>query len=329
MLVRKRGVGTQVMHPKLHRPIELTSLYDDLAKAGRRPRTVVISLEVLPATDTVASALGVPDGTEVTSVTRLRFVDDVPLALMYNAVPVDVLRPTVRDLEEQGLYPLLRNAGFAPRMATQVIVGPRAAHGGRGTQLGERRGCSAQLTMTRTAGRHWLTRSGAGSHIRFRRAGTGGPSSSSLAYDDLARGLPEGSSGCDIDRLPQRIVDMRRRPAQRGRWRSRVCAAARRPSSRSGSPGPRALDVHTAMSGVVIRSSACRNAPPPGDVVPAPDREQKSQEELLGQRATSARGPPQRPSASGSSARTRPKRSSSTPLIRAAGLIRVSLAAAL
>ena len=149
MLVRKRGVGTQVMHPKLHRPIELTSLFDDLAKAGRRPRTVVISLEVLPATDTVASALGVPDGTEVTSVTRLRYAGDEPLALMYNAVPVDVLRPTVQDLEEHGLYPLLRNAGFAPRMATQVI-GARAATAVEARKLGERRG-AALLTMTRTA----------------------------------------------------------------------------------------------------------------------------------------------------------------------------------
>ena len=36
MLVRKRGVGTQVVHPKVRRPVELTSLYDDLAQD--RPR---------------------------------------------------------------------------------------------------------------------------------------------------------------------------------------------------------------------------------------------------------------------------------------------------
>ena len=37
LLVRKRGVGTQVVHAKVRRQVELTSLYDDLAKASRDP----------------------------------------------------------------------------------------------------------------------------------------------------------------------------------------------------------------------------------------------------------------------------------------------------
>ena len=41
MLVRRRGVGTQIVHPKVRRPVELTSLYDDLAKTGRAPRTEI------------------------------------------------------------------------------------------------------------------------------------------------------------------------------------------------------------------------------------------------------------------------------------------------
>src|SRR6185437_12009546 len=32
LLVRKRGVGTQVLHPKVQRQVELTSLYEDLAQ---------------------------------------------------------------------------------------------------------------------------------------------------------------------------------------------------------------------------------------------------------------------------------------------------------
>ena len=38
MLVRKRGVGTQVVHAPIRRTVELTSLYDDLKRAGRHPR---------------------------------------------------------------------------------------------------------------------------------------------------------------------------------------------------------------------------------------------------------------------------------------------------
>ena len=35
LLVRKRGIGTQVVHTKVTREVELTSLWDDLAKNGR------------------------------------------------------------------------------------------------------------------------------------------------------------------------------------------------------------------------------------------------------------------------------------------------------
>ena len=37
-LVRRRAVGTQVVHPKVRRPVELTSLYDDLITSGKQPR---------------------------------------------------------------------------------------------------------------------------------------------------------------------------------------------------------------------------------------------------------------------------------------------------
>lgn len=149
LLVRKRGVGTQIVHPKVRRPVELSSLYDDLAKSGQQPRTEIRTLEVGPAPDHVAEALGVPQGTEVTWLERLRFAAGEPLALMHNAVPVDVLRLRRDDLEQRGLYELLRAAGYVPRMAEQV-VGARAATSAEARLLGDARGAPV-LTMTRTA----------------------------------------------------------------------------------------------------------------------------------------------------------------------------------
>src|SRR5688500_18778801 len=73
MLVRKRGIGTQIVHPKVRRPVELSSLYDDLAKSGKQPTTRIRHLDVRPAPDHVAEALGVPEGTEVTWCERIRF----------------------------------------------------------------------------------------------------------------------------------------------------------------------------------------------------------------------------------------------------------------
>src|SRR6476661_2624766 len=91
MLVRKRGVGTQIVHPKVRRPVELSSLYDDLVKTGQSPITEVLDFSVGPATKRMAERYGVPEGLEVTWFDRLRYAGGEPLALMHNAVPTTVL----------------------------------------------------------------------------------------------------------------------------------------------------------------------------------------------------------------------------------------------
>jgi DNA-binding GntR family transcriptional regulator len=149
VLIRKRGAGTQIVHPKVRRPVELTSLYDDLAKSGQKPRTEVRTLWVGPAPDHVAEALGLDGDAHVTWIERLRFADGEPLAIMHNAVPVAVLPLGHADLEGHGLYELLRAAGYAPRMASQV-VGARVATTAEARVLGDVRGAPL-LTMTRTA----------------------------------------------------------------------------------------------------------------------------------------------------------------------------------
>jgi DNA-binding GntR family transcriptional regulator len=149
MLVRRRGVGTQVVHPKVRRPVELTSLWDDLAKTGRAPRTEVRSLEVGPASESVAATLGLAAGLEVTTVERIRYAGDEPLAIMHNVVPVDVVRLDPEELQGRGLYELLRAAGRMPRIASQV-VGAKAASAVEARLLGDARG-APMLTMTRTA----------------------------------------------------------------------------------------------------------------------------------------------------------------------------------
>ena len=65
LLVRRRGVGTQVVHSQVKRPLELSSLYDDLLAAGQRPTTRVLCNDTVPATAEIAAALAVPEGGEV------------------------------------------------------------------------------------------------------------------------------------------------------------------------------------------------------------------------------------------------------------------------
>ena len=149
LLVRKRGVGTQVVHTKVQRQVELTSLYDDLAKACRDPHTRVLSFATEPAPDALALELGVPVGTAVYVFERLRYAGAEPLAIMRNHVPADLLRLAPEDLEEQGLYNLLRANGLNLRIAKQSI-GARAATAVEARALGETKGAPL-LTMVRWA----------------------------------------------------------------------------------------------------------------------------------------------------------------------------------
>jgi GntR family transcriptional regulator len=149
LLVRKRGVGTQVVHAKVRRPVELTSLWDDLAKTGRHPHTRVLDFAVQPASDALALELGIPEGTDVYAFERLRYAEDEPLAIMRNHVPADVLRITPEDLEVHGLYNLLRANGVSLRIAKQSI-GARAATAAEARALDETKGAPL-LTMVRAA----------------------------------------------------------------------------------------------------------------------------------------------------------------------------------
>ena len=55
LLVRRRGLGTTVANRKVHRRVALSSLYDDLAREGRTPRTVLLEHEIV--TDDAAAAV--------------------------------------------------------------------------------------------------------------------------------------------------------------------------------------------------------------------------------------------------------------------------------
>jgi DNA-binding GntR family transcriptional regulator len=147
-LVRKRGLGTQVVHPKLRRPVGLTSLYDDLALSGKDPRTSVRSLKTVPAADAVAHTLGIDEGSPVVAFERLRYADDEPLALMHNWIPVGLVELSAELLERTGLYQLMRASGLRLHLASQAI-GARASTPTEARLLAAPKG-EPLLTMRRT-----------------------------------------------------------------------------------------------------------------------------------------------------------------------------------
>ena len=134
LLVRRRGVGTTVANRKVHRRFELSSLFDELKRAGRAPHTTVLQLERVQ---------------EPLSIVRLRLVEDKPLALLHNWLPPDYFDLTREELEATGLYDALRTRGAKPVVARQSI-GARMPTSAERRHL-NLRGGQPVLTMTRMA----------------------------------------------------------------------------------------------------------------------------------------------------------------------------------
>jgi DNA-binding GntR family transcriptional regulator len=149
LVVRKRGVGTQVVNAPIRRTVELTSLYDDLTRSGLRPTTSVLALELVPVDENGAQRLNLPVGHRVWHLERLRSAKDEPLALMCNLVPEAVTDLAGADLERTGLYEHFRSQAINLRVAHQVI-GARIVDAREAKLLGIRRG-DPVLTMERTS----------------------------------------------------------------------------------------------------------------------------------------------------------------------------------
>ncbi len=122
LLVRKRGVGTQVVRSQFRRDERLSSLNEDLAKAGKQPSTQLLEFSIGTLDPDVRDAI---DAVEVTDrefikIRRLRLADDVPLAILTNYLPAQ-FQINEADLVRRGLYACLRSLGVNLKIAHQRI----------------------------------------------------------------------------------------------------------------------------------------------------------------------------------------------------------------
>ena len=149
LLVRRRGIGTQVVHGRVTRSVELTSLFEDLAASGKTPSTELLDLRTEAADARLAERLAIDEGSEVLYIRRVRLADDVPVAVLINWLPAEYTDLTRDDLSSHGLCQLLRARGVGIRVAKQRI-GARKASVEEARLLNLDRG-SAVLTMDRAA----------------------------------------------------------------------------------------------------------------------------------------------------------------------------------
>jgi GntR family transcriptional regulator len=89
ILVRQRGVGTQVVSEQIARPPLVGSLFDDLTESGRFPTTTVLSHERVVADTDLAEQLGIERGGHVVFLERCRYAEGRRLAILRSWLPVD------------------------------------------------------------------------------------------------------------------------------------------------------------------------------------------------------------------------------------------------
>lgn len=148
LLVRRRGLGTTVANRKVHREVAMSSLFDDLTAAGRNPRTTVMSME-MAQDQRAAAALDQPAHTELLEIVRVRYAGETPLAILRNWLPPEYQDIEREQLEQTGLYDILRRRGATAAVARQSIGArmPMAAER-RWLELGKGQ---PVLTMSRLA----------------------------------------------------------------------------------------------------------------------------------------------------------------------------------
>ena len=148
LVVRRRGIGTRVVQPKVRRPLELTSLHDDLSTTGQKPSTVVLRFETVGADAEVAGRLRIEEGDPVVHIERLRSAREQPIARMTNWLPASAV-----SFEEAALAGSPASTSCSAARACTSTRRPRPWARARRprrrpAQLGEPRG-SALLTMER------------------------------------------------------------------------------------------------------------------------------------------------------------------------------------
>ncbi|WP_432842157.1 GntR family transcriptional regulator [Dactylosporangium sp. CA-092794] len=108
---RAPGLGTFVRRPTVAMGPGLTSFTEDMRRRGLRPSSRLIALEQVAAPADVADDLGVPAGTPVMRLERLRFADDEPMCLEEGHLPIRFERLLEGADLEGSLHRILASAG--------------------------------------------------------------------------------------------------------------------------------------------------------------------------------------------------------------------------
>ncbi len=113
-LEKRRRRGTVVTVPKVDQAfaMRIMSFEDEMKRAGRAPRTKVLTFKHLKATSEIAGKLEVEPGTDIYKLVRLRYADDTPNVFVESYIPCNPYRNFDSvDFEETSLYFAMSESG--------------------------------------------------------------------------------------------------------------------------------------------------------------------------------------------------------------------------
>jgi GntR family transcriptional regulator len=120
ILTRRRGAGTFVAGGRVEKIFsKLSSFTEDMISRGRKPTSSWISKSVGHVTPEESLSLGLSPGSEVFRFQRIRFADDIEMALEHSTIPSYCL-PSLSVVGES-LYNALELNGHRPVRALQRL----------------------------------------------------------------------------------------------------------------------------------------------------------------------------------------------------------------
>ena len=159
LLVRRRGVGTHVASQVVRRHPTLTSLYEELSRSGRRPRTQVLTLQSSRPDRAVAQAMDLDADQPLVYLERLRFSEGRPLVILRSWLAPRFSDLSAEDLTNHGLYEVLARRGVTAAVARQRAAARIATS--RERRLLDLPRTSAVLSVI------WLSHDGQGEAIEY------------------------------------------------------------------------------------------------------------------------------------------------------------------
>lgn len=119
LLTRRQGAGTFVAGRVEKNFSKLTSFSEDMAARGLTPRSEWIARGEGAVTPDESLMLGLSPGTRVFRFSRIRFADEMPMALEYSTLPGFALESV--DAVDASLYSALEASGYRPTRALQRL----------------------------------------------------------------------------------------------------------------------------------------------------------------------------------------------------------------